>query len=222
MKNSQTPGFEERMFQWKIFPTLKRLLSREQSRMRFLFSRALSAGVPDADFHARPQRCGPQPPRRAPAQSRMLPVLLWLAAAIAVGMPGTARAFRLHVPCTSSHDCPRGAFCRHATAFRGQCMIQPRSPFGITGWRQVEFPPQSDPPEHLVGSMPVLRCSQLKPCPVGFVCARYGSSKLEEARCVPYSEPCWSTADCSPSDICDKADDDFSLTGVCRPREAAE
>lgn len=141
---------------------------------------------------------------------------------ITVLLTGNASAFHLHMPCTGSHDCPRGAFCRHQTNFRGECIIPPQSPFGVTGPRQVEFPPQSDPPEHLFGSMPILRCSQLKPCPAGFVCARYGSSKLEEALCVPYSEPCWSTADCSPSDFCDKPDDEFSLSGICRPREDAE
>jgi hypothetical protein len=145
-----------------------------------------------------------------------------LLAAIANAPPAGAAGFKLHVPCTTSHDCPRGAFCRHETSFRGQCVALPQTPFGITGRRQIEFPPQSDPPEHLFGSMPILRCSQVKPCPAGFVCARYGSSKLEEALCVPYSEPCWSTADCSPADICDKPDEDFSLTGVCRPRESAE
>ncbi|HEY2107526.1 MAG TPA: hypothetical protein VGH29_17130 [Candidatus Binataceae bacterium] len=151
-----------------------------------------------------------------------LSAVICIVLAMTILPPRNAYAFRLHVPCTSSHDCPRGAFCRHQTNFRGQCVIPPRSPFGVTGRRQVEFPPQSDPPEHLFGSMPILRCSQLRPCPAGLVCARYGSSKLEEALCVPYSEPCWSTADCSPADICDKLDDDFSLTGVCRPRESAE
>ncbi len=150
-------------------------------------------------------------------------VLLLSAAAIvsATGL-ANASAFKLHVPCTTSHDCPRGAFCRHETSFRGQCIIPPQSPFGVTGARQVELPPQSDPPEHLFGSMPILRCSQRTPCPEGFVCARYGSSRLQEALCVPYSEPCWSTADCSPADICDKPEGEFSLTGVCRAREDAE
>jgi hypothetical protein len=146
-----------------------------------------------------------------------LPILFCFALAIAIPIP--AHAFRLHVPCTSSHDCPRGAFCRHQTSFRGQCITPPQTPFGITGRRQVEFPPQSDPPEHIFGSMAILRCSNLKPCPAGFVCAKYGSSSLEEALCVPYSEPCWSTADCSPGDMCDKEDDEFSLSGICRPRE---
>ncbi|MGO9057242.1 MAG: hypothetical protein ACLQU2_07615 [Candidatus Binataceae bacterium] len=147
-------------------------------------------------------------------------VLLSLAFAIVLVRPTTARAFRLHVPCTGSHDCPRGAFCRHATNFRGQCITLPRTPFGITGRRLNEFPPESDPPDHIFGSMPILRCAKQKPCPPGFVCAKYGSSDLEEALCVPYSEPCWSTADCSPSDMCDQEDDELSLSGVCRPRES--
>jgi hypothetical protein len=161
-------------------------------------------------------------PLRRWRRTRRWLALVSVAAAIMIEWPASASAFKLHVPCTTSHDCPRGAFCRHATSFRGQCVMLPPAPFGIFGARQVEFPPQSDPPEHLFGSMPILRCAQLKPCPAGFVCARYGSSKLEEALCVPYSEPCWSTADCSASDICDKQDDEFSLTGVCRPREDAE
>lgn len=148
-----------------------------------------------------------------------LPLLFGFALALAIAIPAPAHAFRLHVPCTSSHDCPRGAFCRHQTSFRGQCITLPQTPFEIFGHRHNEFPPESDPPEHTFGSMPILRCSNRKPCPPGFVCAKYGSSHLEEALCVPYSEPCWSTADCSPSDICDKEDDDFSLSGICRPRE---
>jgi hypothetical protein len=155
-------------------------------------------------------------------QRKQLAMVVSFIVAVTLGFAGGARAYRLHVPCTSSHDCPRGAFCRHQTGFRGQCIVPPLSPFGITGRRQVEYPPQSDPLEHVAGSMPILRCSQLKPCPPGFVCARYGSSKLQEALCVPYSEPCWSTADCSPTDICDKEDDELSLTGVCRPRENVE
>ena len=143
----------------------------------------------------------------------------WLTLSIALALSGVAGAFRLHVPCTGSHDCPRGAFCRHQTDFRGQCITLPQMPFGITGRRLNEFPPESDPPEHVFGSMPILRCAKLKPCPPGFVCVKYGSSDLEEALCVPYSEPCWSTADCSPADICDKEDEEFSLTGVCRLRE---
>jgi hypothetical protein len=86
-------------------------------------------------------------------------LLLLSAAAIALEAAGTAHAYKLHVPCTTSHDCPRGAFCRHATSFRGQCVLLPQMPFGIFGARQVEFPPQSDPPEHIFGSMPILRCS---------------------------------------------------------------
>lgn len=99
-------------------------------------------------------------------------VLLSLAFAIVLVRPTTARAFRLHVPCTGSHDCPRGAFCRHATNFRGQCITLPRTPFGITGRRLNEFPPESDPPDHIFGSMPILRCAKQKPCPPGFVSAR--------------------------------------------------
>jgi len=148
-----------------------------------------------------------------------LPVLFYFALAIAIAIPVPARTFVLHVPCTSSHDCPRGAFCRHQTSFRGQCITLPQTPFGITGRRLNEFPPESDPPDHIFGSMPILRCSNREPCPAGFVCTKYGSSRLQEALCVPYAEPCWSTADCSPSDMCDKEDDDFSLTGICRPRE---
>jgi hypothetical protein len=210
-------------------PSLARILFWEQSRFQlwetsFLspLSRSVPAASPETGSRIRPARCGPWPPRRPRGTGSLLAALVWFAAAIAIGLPGSASAFRLHVPCTSSHDCPRGAFCRHQTSFRGQCIIPPQSPFGITGRRQVEFPPQSDPPEHLFGSMPILRCSQTKPCPAGFVCARYGSSKLEEALCVPYSEPCWSTADCSPSDICDKLDDELSLDGVCRPRESED
>jgi hypothetical protein len=139
--------------------------------------------------------------------------------ALTVGLPGNARAYRLHVPCTSSHDCPRGAFCRHQTNFRGQCIVQPLSPFGVFERRHIEFPPQSDLLEYAPGSTPILRCAELKPCPAGFVCVQYGSSKLVESLCVPSSEPCWSTADCSPNDMCDKQDEDFSLTGICRPRE---
>lgn len=146
-------------------------------------------------------------------------VVSWLTVSIALALSGVAGAFRLHVPCTGSHDCPRGAFCRHQTDFRGQCIALPQVPFGITGRRLNEFPPESDPPEHVFGSMPILRCAKLNPCPPGFVCVKYGSSDLGEALCVPYSEPCWSTADCSPADICDKEDEEFSLTGVCRPRE---
>jgi hypothetical protein len=146
-------------------------------------------------------------------------VLSWVALAVVLVLPGAAHAFKLHVPCTSSHDCPRGAFCRHITNFRGQCITLARLPFGITGRRQNEFPPESDPIEHVFGSNPILRCSQRTPCPPGFVCAKYGSSKLQESLCVPYSEPCWSTADCSPDDICDKEDDELSLAGICRPRE---
>jgi hypothetical protein len=149
-------------------------------------------------------------------------LLFVISLALAIGLPGHARARKLHVQCTSSHDCPRGAFCRHPTGFPGRCIMLPQTPFGIFGERQVEYPPQSDPPEHVPGSMPILRCSRLDPCPAGFVCARYTTSQLEEALCVPYSEPCWSTADCSPSGFCDKADDEFRLTGVCRPREQAE
>jgi len=160
--------------------------------------------------------------RQRPRGLGGLLIFALVATGTAMGPAGNARAFRLHAPCTSSHDCPRGAFCRHQTGFRGQCITLPQSPFGITGGRQVEFPPQSDPLEHLFGSMTILRCSLLKPCPEGFVCARYGSSKLEEALCIPHSEPCWSTADCSPSDFCDKPDDEFSLTGVCRPRDNVE
>ena len=148
-----------------------------------------------------------------------LAILLCLGLAIAIAFPAPALPFRLHVPCTSSHDCPRGAFCRHQTSFRGQCITLPQLPFGITGPRQSEFPPESDPLEHIFGSMPILRCSNREPCPAGFVCAKYGVSHLEEALCVPYSQPCWSTADCSPGDMCDKQDDEFSLSGICRPRE---
>jgi hypothetical protein len=155
----------------------------------------------------------------SPWYARRLIVIAWFTVAIALGMLDSARAFRLHVPCTSSHDCPRGAFCRHQTNFRGQCITLPQVPFAIYGRRQNEFPPQSDPPEHVFGSMPILRCSDRKPCPPGFVCATYGSSQLQESLCVPYSEPCWSTADCSPADICDEEDEEFSLTGFCRPRE---
>jgi hypothetical protein len=154
--------------------------------------------------------------------TRHLPLIGCLLVAVAIALPGAAHAYRLHVPCTSSHDCPRGAFCRHATNFRGQCMTHPQVPFGIFGRRLNEFPAGSDPPDHVFGSMPVLRCSNRKPCPPGFVCSKYGSSALEEALCVPYSEPCWSTADCSPADMCDKEDEEFSLTGVCRPRESAQ
>jgi hypothetical protein len=149
-------------------------------------------------------------------------VRLCFAILLVIGLRAPASAFKLHVPCTSSHDCPRGAFCRHATSFRGQCITPAQSPFGITGHRYNEFPPQSDPVEHVFGSTPILRCSDRNPCPAGFACVKYGSSHLQEALCVPYSEPCWSTPDCSPDDICDKEDDELSLTGVCRPRESVE
>ena len=158
-------------------------------------------------------------PLRAYRDCLILLVLFSCIFSIVFARPSTARAFQLHVPCTGSHDCPRGAFCRHATNFRGQCITLPQTPFGITGRRLNEFPPESDPPDHIFGSLPILRCARQQPCPPGFVCVKYGSSDLEEALCVPYSQPCWSTADCSPADMCDKEDDELSLSGVCRPRE---
>ncbi len=158
----------------------------------------------------------PVVPRRA--MSRLL-FLAGFILPITIASARSAHAYRLHVPCTSSHDCPRGAFCRHKTNFRGQCIVPPLMPFGVFERRQIEFPAQPLPFEHAPGSIAVLRCSVKEPCPPGFVCAKYGTSSLKESLCVPSSEPCWSTADCAPEDICDKANDEFSLTGVCRPRE---
>jgi hypothetical protein len=142
-------------------------------------------------------------------------VVLFLGAAF----PPTAGGYTLKEPCTSSHDCPRGAFCRHHMSFRGECVILPKSPFGPIGPRQTEFPAEPEPLDQAAGSMPLLRCSDEKPCPAGYNCRTTGDSQLQASLCVPDSQPCWSTDDCSPADYCDKKNEDFDLTGFCRLRE---
>lgn len=139
---------------------------------------------------------------------------------IASGDFSAADAFTLREPCTSSHDCPRGAFCRHHMSFRGQCVVMPKTPFGPISPEQTEYPPESDPIDEAPGSMPILRCSDLKPCPDGLYCATTGSSDLQTGLCVSEAATCWSTDDCSPSDYCDKKNEDLDLSGYCRQRES--
>lgn len=145
-----------------------------------------------------------------------LAILMWIAAA-----PNT-HGYTLREPCTSSHDCPRGAFCRHHLTFRGQCVVLPKTPFGPVGPRQPEFPPESEPLDQASGSTPILRCSDFKPCTAGFVCRTTGNSMLQIKLCVPDSQPCWSTDDCAPEDFCDKRNGDLDLNGYCRLRQDDE